>query len=87
VRLLYEIYGGSSPFRVVHRLEGKDKDGTWKPLGSAQEQTSSDRVQAWEVPTSPRWPAAEYRVRVEVEDAQGARVAMEAPFSLRAAAP
>jgi GWxTD domain-containing protein len=87
VRLLYEIYGGTGPFRVVHRLEGQEKDGTWKVLGAPQEQSSSDRVQAWEVPTSPRWPLAEYRVRVEVEDAAGATTGTDAPFSLRDAAP
>jgi GWxTD domain-containing protein len=87
VRLLYEIYGGEGPFRIVHRLEGKEKDGSWKTLGTPQEQTSSDRVQAWEVPTSGRWPAADYRVRVEVEDSGGAAATLEAPFSLRAAGP
>lgn len=87
LRMLYEIYGGAGPFRVVHRLEGRDRDGTWKPLGAPQEQSSSDRVQAWEVPTSPRWPVAEYRVRVEVEDASGAATGAEAPFTLRAPAP
>ncbi len=87
VRVLYEIYGGSGPFHVVHRMEGKEKDGTWKLLGPPQEQSSSDRVQAWEVPTSARWPVAEYRVHVEVEDAAGATVATDAPFSLRDPAP
>ena len=87
IRLLYEIYGGAGPFRVVHRLEGKEQDGRWKPLGAPQEQTSSDRVQAWEVPTSPKWPVAEYRVRVEVQDAAGAAAAAETPFTLRAPPP
>ena len=87
VRVLYEIYGGSGPFHVVHRMEGKEKDGTWKVLGPPQEQSSSDRVQAWEVPTSARWPVAEYRVHVEVRDATGATVGTDAPFSLRDPAP
>jgi len=85
--VLYEIYGGQGPFRVVHRLEGQEKDGTWKVLGSPQEQTSSDRVQAWEVPTSPRWPVAAYRVHVEVQESDGATATTDAPFSLRDAAP
>jgi GWxTD domain-containing protein len=87
LRLLYEIYGGSGPFHVVHRLEGKEKDGSWKLLGSPQEQTSADRVQAWEVPTSPRWPVAEYRVHVDVQDARGASAVTDAFFSLRADTP
>jgi GWxTD domain-containing protein len=87
VRLLYEIYGGTGPFRVLHRLEGKEQDGAWKVLGAPQEQSSFDRVQAWEVPTSPRWPVADYRVRVEVEDAEGKSAGFEVPFSLRAQGP
>jgi len=87
VRLLYEIYGGTGPFRVVHRLEGQEKDGTWKVLGSPQEQSSADRVQAWEVGTSPRWPVAAYRVHVEVQDGAGATATTDAPFTLRDAAP
>jgi len=86
VRVLYEIYGGSGPFHVTHRVEGQEKDGTWKLLGSAQEQTSSDRVQAWEVPTSARWPIAAYRVHVEVQDAAGATAVTDAPFTVRLAA-
>jgi hypothetical protein len=82
LRLFYEIYGGSSPYRVTYQLEGQEDDGTWVALGTPSTHETSVSAQGWELPTSPRWPAGNYRLRLSIRDAAEALV-LEAPGPAR----
>lgn len=86
VRVFYEIYGGAAPWRVEYRLEGREDDGRWTPLGRPAAGTQSTRSQGWDLPTSAAWPPGDYRILVDVRDAAGAAAAAEVPFRLAGAA-
>ena len=63
---------------------GRDDDGRWVSIGDPSSSEQSHRSQAWELPTSARWPVGEYRVRIEVMDAEGRLITAQAPFTLQA---
>jgi GWxTD domain-containing protein len=87
IRLFYEIYGGRPPYRVAYQLEGRDEDGGWVALGRPTQGEQSAAGQGWEQPTTERWPLGEYRVRIEIEDRDAARVVADQPFRIEASAP
>ncbi len=82
IELFYEIYGGVEPYRVSYRLEGREDDGRFTPLGTPDVREGAEAVQGWSLPTGARWPAGEYRVRVEVTDSAGAVATSGIPFVL-----
>jgi GWxTD domain-containing protein len=82
LKLFYEVYGGTPPYRISYQLEGQDLDGTWVLLGRPATGEQSAAAQGWEVTTSPAWPEGEYRVRIEVEDSGERLVATHLPFRL-----
>lgn len=82
VRVFYEVYGAEFPLQVSYLVEGLEKNGSWVQLGSPAASEQAGRAQAWELPTSPRWPLGRYRIRIEVEDAAGRGVTVDAPFEL-----
>ncbi len=87
VSVFFEIYGGTPPYRVTYRIEGKDDSGSWIPLGKPNSVDSSEGQQGWSFPTSDKWPRKDYRVRVVVEDRGGASFERDVPFRLADAAP
>jgi hypothetical protein len=87
VRLFYEIYGASAPFRISYQLEGQEDDGRWSRLGNPQEREGTTKGQGFELPTGTSWPATRYRVHVTVVDAAGARSESTASFSVGEAPP
>ena len=86
IRLFFEVYGATFPTRVTYQLEGRENDGRWIALGAPQIAEQRAPGVAWELPTGDRWPLGEYRVRVEVGDAEGKLVTTELPFHLVASA-
>jgi len=82
IRLFFEVYGGELPLRVSYQLQGREDDGSWVDLGRPSSAEQQARGQAWELPTTDAWPLGEYRVKVEVVDAEDRLVAQELPFSL-----
>lgn len=85
VRLFYEVYGTQGQLTVTYQLEGLDIDGSWVGLGQPSQAPQSGVSQAWELPTSERWPEGSYRIRVEVRDEQGRMITALPEFSLLAA--
>ncbi len=86
LKLFYEVYGGAAPFRVSYQLQGKENDGSWTSLGQPSLSDQPNFAQAWELPTNPRWPLGEYRVEIEVVDADGKQIARHVTFELEAGA-
>lgn len=84
LRLFFEIYGGTTPYRVSYQLEGREEDGRWRALGHPQERAANAHGQGYEIPTDERWPAGAYRMRIEVTDAAGRTVSAVRGFSLKA---
>jgi GWxTD domain-containing protein len=82
VRVFYEIYGGTPPWRIEYRLEGREADGRWTPLGKPSSDTQSARGQGWDLPTSDAWPAGEYRIQVNVRDSAQAEATAEVGFRI-----
>lgn len=82
LRLFYEIYGGTAPYRVSYQIEGREADGTWVPLGQRQVLDPADQQQGWGFPTTAKWPRGDYRVRLQVTDRAGASVEEAVPFAL-----
>ena len=82
LKMFYEVYGGTGPYRISYQLEGQEVDGSWVPLGQPQMGEQTLPSQGWELPTSARWPLGAYRVRVEVTDAEGRLITAQVPFSL-----
>jgi len=85
LKLFYEIYGGTPPYRIAYQVEGLDLDGSWVELGRPAMTEQSAAGQGWELPTSSSWPLGEYRIRVDVEDAGRRSVSARLPFRLIAA--
>jgi len=83
IRLVYEIYGGTVPFRVTYSLEGKETDGSWVPLGRPAVLDDAQAAQGWELPTSEGWPVGAYRIRILVADSAGATADAVLPFELQ----
>lgn len=82
VIVFFEIYGGAPPHTVTYRVEGKERDGSWRPLGRPAVQESVVGAQGWSLPTAPNWPIGDYRVRIVVEDAGGGSATALVPFIL-----
>jgi GWxTD domain-containing protein len=82
IKLFYEVYSGAYPLQISYLLQGKEDNGTWVNLGrpAAAEQEASS--QGWALDTGKNWPAGEYRLLIEVRDADGVSIATEMPFSL-----
>ncbi len=87
VQIYFEIYGGSGPYRLSYQLFGREKDGRFVSLGHPIPHDGTERGQGFALPTSPAWPAGDYRLDVGVEDARGTKATGSAPFSLVAGAP
>ncbi len=81
-KLFYEIYGGASPFQVSYQIEGQEHDGTWVKLGHPSVAPQESASQGWEFATDERWPLGEYRVRIEVSDANEDQIETRVPFRL-----
>jgi GWxTD domain-containing protein len=81
-KLVYEVYGGTRPYRVGYQLEGRDDDGSWVSLGRPSVADQDVATQAWELVTAPAWPAGDYRVRITVTDRESNAVEALVPFTL-----
>lgn len=84
LRLFYEVYGGTMPLRITYTLQGRDLDNSWVDLGPATTEEQFSNLQGWEIPTSERWPLGEYRVRIEVLDADERLIIRLQEFELAA---
>jgi hypothetical protein len=82
LNLFYEIYGGRAPYRIVYRIEGKEDDGRFTPLGKPVDLDRAEGAQGWSLPTSERWPVGDYRIRIELTDAAGGSITRVVPFTL-----
>jgi GWxTD domain-containing protein len=87
IHLFYEIYGGRGPYRISYQVEGKENDGRWTPLGRPSILEGAEGAQGWGLPTGPNWPPGDYRVRVDVADAEGAATSALVPVTLSPATP
>ena len=84
--MFYEVYEAAMPLSVSYQVQGRETDGEWIDLGEPAIAVQEHRSQAWELPTSERWPLGKYRVRVDVSDADGKSITTEVPFELAEAA-
>lgn len=82
IRLFYEVYGGTPPFRFAYQLEGREDDGRWRALGAPQERTAVERGQGFELPTKDSWPSGVYRVTIRASDAAGHEIVRTSAFTL-----
>ena len=82
IQLFYEVYEGALPLAVSYQVQGREDDGRWVDLGFAAEAPQEHHSQAWALPTTEHWPLGEYRVRVEVSDADGKLISTNVPFEL-----
>jgi GWxTD domain-containing protein len=82
LQLFYEVYEAAMPVSVSYQVQGRETNGEWVDLGAPARQTQEHRSQAWELPTSERWPLGDYRVRVDVMDADGKLISTDVPFEL-----
>ena len=82
VQLFYEVYRAELPLTVSYQVQGREDDGQWVDLGTPVEAQQDHHSQAWELPTSEGWPLGEYRVQVEVTDAEGKLISTNVPFEL-----
>jgi len=84
LRLFYEVYGASMPLRITYTLQGKDLDGSWVDLGAPAVDEQSSNLQGWEIPTNEHWPLGDYRVLVEILDADERLISRLHGFELSA---
>jgi hypothetical protein len=82
LRIFYEIYGGTEPYRLIYSIEGKENDGRWIALGKPARVEQAPGAQGWEVPLGSTWPLGEYRVLIEVHDQADSRITAIVPFRL-----
>jgi hypothetical protein len=82
-RLFYEVYGGAHPLRVSYQLQGREEEGNWVNLGRPSISEQSAASQGWELPTRADWPPGEYRVVIEVQDAEGSHITDRMDFILQ----
>jgi GWxTD domain-containing protein len=87
LRLFYEVYGGTPPYRISYQVEGQDLDGSWVRLGKPSTQHNAGAAQGWELLTSEAWPLGDYRVRIDVEDSGERLVTLHLGFRLTDDAP
>ena len=84
IQLFYEVYKAELPLEISYQVQGRENDGNWIDLGLAAESAQEHYSQAWALPTSEHWPLGEYRVHVEVSDADGKLISTNVPFELSA---
>lgn len=84
IQLFYEVYQAELPLEISYQVQGREDDGRWIDLGLAAESAQEHYSQAWALPTSEHWPLGEYRVHVEVFDADGKLISTNVPFELTA---
>jgi GWxTD domain-containing protein len=82
LKLFYEIYGGSPPYRVAYQIEGREDDGSWVVLGRPSSDEQSGAAQGWELGTTPGWPLGDYRVKISVTDRDDRSADTQLPFQL-----
>ena len=82
LQLFYEVYQAAMPLSVSYQVQGREADGRWVDLGGPAQAQQRHQSQAWALPTSERWPLGEYRVRVDVADAEGKLISTDVPFEL-----
>lgn len=82
VAFFFEAYGGRLPYRVTYRLERQADEGRWVALGRPVVQEGGQGAQGWSLPTADSWPTGEYRVDIQVSDADGAAQGVQVPFRL-----
>ena len=51
-----EVYGATGPYHVEYRVEGREDDGRFTPLGHPFVKEDAEGAQGWSVPTSAAWP-------------------------------
>jgi GWxTD domain-containing protein len=84
VQMFYEVYQAALPLAVSYQVQGREDDGRWIDLGPASQAAQEHYSQAWALPTSEHWPEGQYRVQVEVSDADGKLISTNVPFELSA---
>jgi GWxTD domain-containing protein len=84
IQIFYEVYEGRAPFRISYQLEGKENDGRFVPLGRPSVLDGKDRSQGFELPTGASWPVGDYRVKIDVEDADQQKAGAVVPVRLEA---
>ncbi|HEX6851473.1 MAG TPA: GWxTD domain-containing protein [Candidatus Polarisedimenticolaceae bacterium] len=84
IQVFLEAYGGRAPYEGTFAVEGREDDGRFTALGSPQSFRQPSGSFAWSLPTGPHWPLGEYRVRIEVVDADGTLVPAVVPFRIEA---
>jgi GWxTD domain-containing protein len=82
VKLFFEVYDATYPMQVSYQLQGLEEDGSWIELGRPASAEQHGTAQAWALPTSPNWPTGDYRIRIEVQGADGRTLETFAPFTL-----
>lgn len=82
IEVLFETYGGVPPYRLSYQIERKDEQQGWMPLGAAQQAVQPERAHAWGLDTSERWPAGDYRLRIDVSDEQDRESSALLPFTM-----
>lgn len=87
LRLFYEVYGGSPPYRVTYTVQGREDDGRWTSLGQPSSSEQDGAAQGWALPTTDVWPSGSYRIHVEVADGADHRVQSDLAFQLEPAEP
>jgi GWxTD domain-containing protein len=87
LKLFFEIYGGTLPYKVSYQVRGLDVDGSWVDLGRPATTVQPVAAQGWELPTSASWPPGDYQVQIDVEDGEERLASVQLPFRLLAATP
>jgi hypothetical protein len=84
LKLFYEIYGGSPPYRIEYSLQLQQADETWNMLGNPSERSQDASAQGWALPTSDGWPLGRYRIAIDVRDSEERSLTHYLPFVLEA---
>ncbi len=82
VTVFFEVYGVTGAFHVEYRVEGREDDGRFTPLGRPFVNDDAQGAQGWSVPTSAAWPTGAYRIRIRVADPAGGSADATVPFQL-----
>lgn len=92
LRIFYQVLGAVSGadqktnFSVTYQLHIKPQGKNWMKAGKPQVLTNRTGAnQVWELPISPQFPPTEYKVEIQIQDANGATATMEVPFEIKAA--
>lgn len=82
LKLFYEIYGGTPPYRITYQIEGRDDDGSWVALGRPSNGGPQTSAQGWELPTTGEWPLGDYQVKIAIADGAQQQLEARLPFRL-----